>query len=69
MAFEVFKLKRISEQVRNNYIRGDEERLEARLVHEDEERAGKEAEESARKKAEERVIAAAEAKAKEKADA
>ena len=63
MTFEVFKLKGISEQVRNNYIRGAKERLEALLV--------KEAEEKARKKDEEKAsieAATVEAEAKAKAN-
>ena len=48
MTSEVFKLKGISEQVRNDYIRDAEERLEARVVQEVEEQARKEAEEKAR---------------------
>ncbi|XP_050878124.1 uncharacterized protein LOC127081940 [Lathyrus oleraceus] len=63
MTFEVFKLKGVSEQVRNDYIRGDEERLEARLAQEDEEKARKEVEEKAATKA-----ATVEAEAKARAD-
>lgn len=51
MTFEVLKLKGLSEQVRNDYIKGAEERLEARLVQEAAERA--------RREVEERVIAKA----------
>ncbi|XP_050909533.1 uncharacterized protein LOC127123351 [Lathyrus oleraceus] len=75
MTFEVFKLKGLSEQVRNDYIRGAEERLEACLIkeaeekarHEAEEKASLEAEEQARKEAEEKAAteaAAVEAEAK-----
>lgn len=79
MTSEVFKLKGLPEQVRNNYIREVEERLEARLAREVEEKARQKAEEKARlkakeqerKEAEEKVIveaAAAECGAKAKAD-
>lgn len=47
MTSEVFKLKGLSEQLRNDYIRGAEERLEAHLEHEATERARKQAEERA----------------------
>lgn len=66
MTFEVFKQKGLSEQVRNDYIREAEERLEACLVKEAEEKALKEAkekrlkvEEQARKEAEEKAVAEA----------
>ncbi|XP_050909541.1 uncharacterized protein LOC127123359 [Lathyrus oleraceus] len=80
MTYEVFKLKGLSEQVRNDYIREVKERLEARLAIEYEEKSRQEAkekarleaEEKARKEAEEKAAAeaaaAAEAKAKAKAD-
>ena len=48
MTFEVFKLKGLSKQVRNDYIREAEERLEARLSREAEEKERLEAEEKAR---------------------
>lgn len=75
MTSEVFKLKGLSEQVKNDYIREAKERLKARLAREDEEKACQEArekarleaEEQARKEAEAKVVveaAAAEAKAK-----
>lgn len=80
MTSEVFKLKGHSKQVRNDYIREAEERLEARLAREAEEKARQEDEEKerledkekARKEAEEKAIveaaAAAEAEARAKAD-
>lgn len=55
MTSRVFKLKGLSEQVRNDYIREAEERLEARLVKEAEEKTLKEAEEKARLEAEEQA--------------
>ncbi|XP_050897149.1 eukaryotic translation initiation factor 4 gamma-like [Lathyrus oleraceus] len=80
MTFEAFKLKGLSEQVRNDFIREAGERLQARLVREAEEKAKREAEEKARLEEEQRVreaaekvvvedAAAAEAKAKAKANA
>lgn len=39
MTSEAFKLKGLSEQVRNDYIREAEERLEARLAREAKEKA------------------------------
>lgn len=63
MKFEVFKLKGLSEQVINDYIRGAEERLEACMVKEAEEKAQQEAEEKARLEAEEQNIKEAEEKA------
>ncbi|XP_050890958.1 uncharacterized protein LOC127096433 [Lathyrus oleraceus] len=80
MTSEIFKLKGLSEQVRNDYIREAEERLEARMAREAEEEVRQEAEEKARleaevqerKEDEAKVIfeaTAAEAKAKAKADA
>lgn len=73
VTFEVFKLKGLSEQVRNDYIRGAEERLETRLVKEAEEKSLKEAEEKARLDAGENVVAestaAVEAEAKAKVNA
>ena len=73
-------MKGLSKHVRNEYIIGAKERLEARLfkeaeektLKETEEKARLEAEEQARKEAEEKAsveAAAAEAKAKAKADA
>ena len=75
MKSEVFKLKGLSKQVRNDYIRGAKERLKTRLVQEAEEKARKEDEEMAKIEAEERAIleaekaVAAEAEAKAKANA
>lgn len=81
MTSEVFKLKGLSKQVKNDYIKDTEERLEARMVKEAEEKALKEAEEKARleaeeqerKEAEEKVVAEAvaaiEVEAKAKAGA
>ncbi|XP_050915850.1 uncharacterized protein LOC127130944 [Lathyrus oleraceus] len=80
MTSEVFKLKGLYEQVRNDYIREAEERLEERLAKEAEEKAHQEAEEKERleakelerKEAKEKVTAeaaAAKAEAKAKADA
>lgn len=63
MAFEVFKLKGISEQIRNDFIRGVEEKLEARLAKEAVE---KEAAKAVAKEAAEK--AAAKAVAREKAE-
>ncbi|KAI5398803.1 hypothetical protein KIW84_064256 [Lathyrus oleraceus] len=48
MTFEAFKLKSLSEQVRNDFIRDAEARLQERLAREAEEQARKEAEEKAR---------------------
>lgn len=53
MTYEVFKLKGLSEQVRNDYIREAKERLEAHLVKDAEEKAREEAEEQARREAKE----------------
>lgn len=80
MTFEAFKLKGLSEQVRNEFIREAGERLQNRLAREVEERARREAEEKDRLEEEERaretaekVVAeaavVAEAEAKAKADA
>ncbi|XP_050919294.1 eukaryotic translation initiation factor 4 gamma-like [Lathyrus oleraceus] len=80
MTYEAFKLKSLSEQVRNDFIREAGERLQDRLVREAEERARREAEEKARleekeiaREATEKAIAeaaaAAEAEAKAKPDA
>jgi hypothetical protein len=74
MTSEAFKLKNISEQVRNGYIRDAEARLQERLAREaeeksrrlEEERLAREAEEEARRQEEER---AKEAEAKALADA
>lgn len=76
MTYEFFKLKGLSEQVRNDYIREAEERLEERLAKEDEEKARQESEEKeileakekARKEAEEKAVTEV-AAAKAKADA
>lgn len=56
MTFEIFMLKGLSKQVRNDYIRGYKERLEARMVKEAEEKARLEAEEKLRKEAGEKAI-------------
>ncbi|XP_050878441.1 eukaryotic translation initiation factor 4 gamma-like [Lathyrus oleraceus] len=73
MTFEAFKLKGLYEQVRNDYIREAEERLEARLAREVEEKTHREVEEKARREAEEKAIdeavIVAEVEAKAKADA
>ncbi|XP_050919295.1 eukaryotic translation initiation factor 4 gamma-like [Lathyrus oleraceus] len=80
MTYEVFKLKGLFKQVKNDYIREAEERLEACMAKEDEEKSRQEAkekaileaEEQARKEAEEKEVvevAATEAEAKAKADA
>lgn len=80
MTYEVFKLKGLFKQVKNDYIREAEERLEARMAKEAEEKSRQEAEEKARleaeeqerKEAEEKAVveaATAEAEAKAKADA
>lgn len=81
MTSKAFKLKGLSEQVRNNFIKEAGERLEARLARETIERAHREAEEKARLEEEEKArrevaekasaedAIAAEAKAKTKADA
>ena len=80
MKSEAFKLKGLSEQVRNDFIREAGERLQERLAKEAEEKARREAEEKARLEEEQRVrevaekfatkvVAAGEAKAKAKADA
>ncbi|XP_050919651.1 uncharacterized protein LOC127137212 [Lathyrus oleraceus] len=80
MTSEVFKLKGLSEQVRNDYVRDAEVRLEGCLAREVKDKARKEAEERARLEAEEQAIkeaeekvgveaASIEAEAKAKADA
>ncbi|XP_050890931.1 eukaryotic translation initiation factor 4 gamma-like [Lathyrus oleraceus] len=80
MTFEAFKLKGLSMQVRNDFIRDAEIRLQQRLAREAEERARKEAEEKAKqeelqriKEAEAKaladVVVAAEAEAQAKAAA
>ncbi|XP_050895424.1 uncharacterized protein LOC127102047 [Lathyrus oleraceus] len=74
MTSEVFKLKGLSEQVRNEYIRGAKERLEARLAQKAAERATKDAEdrsaaEATDKKKAEKAAGEAEAKAKVEAEA
>ena len=48
MTTEAFKLKGLSEQVRNDFIKDAEIRLQERLAREAEERARKEAEEKVR---------------------
>lgn len=76
MTSKVFKINGIYEQVRNDYIRDTEKRLEARLTHEAEEQARKEAKEKAkieaeergRLEAEEKFVAEAEANAKADAE-
>ncbi|XP_050889659.1 eukaryotic translation initiation factor 4 gamma-like [Lathyrus oleraceus] len=73
MTSEAFKLKGLSEQVHNDFIRDAGERLQARMVREAEEKAIREAEEKARLEEEQRVREAAEkvavaAEAKAKAD-
>lgn len=73
MTSEAFKLKGLSEQVRNDFARDAGERLQARLVREAEEKDRREAEEKARLEEEQRVReaaekAVAEAEAKAKAD-
>lgn len=55
MTSEVFKLKGLSKQVRNGHIREAEERLEAYLAREAEERALQEDEEKSRLESEEKA--------------
>ncbi|XP_050908053.1 eukaryotic translation initiation factor 4 gamma-like [Lathyrus oleraceus] len=77
MTSATFKLKSLSEHVKNDFIREAGERLHARMSREAEERARREAEEKARLEEEEKVrreaaekaTVAAEAEAKAKADA
>ncbi|XP_050897962.1 uncharacterized protein LOC127104859 [Lathyrus oleraceus] len=72
MTSESFKLKGLSEQVRNDFIKDDREKLHAWLVREAEENARREAEEKAHLEEEQQVreaVVAAEAEAKVKADA
>jgi hypothetical protein len=80
MTSEAFKLKNLSEQVRNDFIRDAEARLQERLAREAEEQARREAEERARQEELQRVreaeakaladvVAAAEAEAKAAAEA
>ncbi|XP_050883437.1 uncharacterized protein LOC127086683 [Lathyrus oleraceus] len=77
MTFEAFKLKSLSEQVRNDFIREAGERLQELLVREAEEKAKREEEDKARleeeqkvrEAAEKAVAAISEAEAKAKADA
>ncbi|KAI5398948.1 hypothetical protein KIW84_064355 [Lathyrus oleraceus] len=81
MTSESYRLKSISEQVRNGYIRDSEERLQERLAREaeakrlEEERLAREAEEEAKRLEEERLAKEAEllrireAEAKAQADA
>ncbi|XP_050890415.1 uncharacterized protein LOC127095827 [Lathyrus oleraceus] len=64
MTYEIFKMKGLSEQVRNEFIRGAKERLEARLEKEAAEKAEREAAKKAAKEAAEK--AAAEAVVEEK---
>ena len=66
MTSEAFKLKNLSEQVRNDFIRDAEARLQERLAREAEEEARREAEERARQEELQRVR---EAEAKALADA
>ena len=66
MTSEAFKLKSLSEQVRNDFIRDAESRLLERLAREAEEQARKEAEEKSRK---EEIQRLKEAEAKALADA
>jgi hypothetical protein len=66
MTSEAFKLKHISEQVRNDFIRDAEARLQERLAREAEEKARREEEERAR---EEEIQRTREAEAKALADA
>ncbi|XP_050896383.1 uncharacterized protein LOC127103146 [Lathyrus oleraceus] len=69
MAFEAFKLKGLSEQVRNEFIREAGERLQDHLAREAEERAHREVEEKDRLEEEERAREAAEKAAAEVAAA
>lgn len=57
MTSEVFKLKGLFEQVRNDFIREAEEWPEARLAREVEEKVRLEAEEKTRKEVEDKVAA------------
>jgi hypothetical protein len=74
MTSEAFKLKHISEQVRNDFIRDADARLQERLAREAEEEARRQEEERARqaeiqraKEAEAKALAAAAAEAEAKA--
>jgi hypothetical protein len=75
MTSEAFRLKSISEQVRNGYIRDAEARLQERLAREaearrlEEERLAKEAEEEARRLEEERLAKEAEILREKEAEA
>ncbi|XP_050915621.1 uncharacterized protein LOC127130697 [Lathyrus oleraceus] len=69
MTYEAFKLKGLSEQVRNDFIREAGERLQARLAREAGERARREAEEKARLEEEEKEREATEKTADEPAAA
>jgi membrane protein involved in colicin uptake len=79
MTSEAFKLKGLSEQVRNDFIRDAGIRLQAHLAREAEEKARKETKEKARLEEEQRIreaeekvaaeVVAVEAKAKAKAEA
>lgn len=60
MISEAFKLKGLSKQVHNDFIREAGERLQARLAREAEEKSRREAEEKAHLKEEQRVREAAE---------
>lgn len=66
MTSEIFKLKGLFEQVRNDFIRDAEERLEAQMTKEATEKAEREAIEKAAKEAAEK--ASAEVVAREKAE-
>ncbi|XP_050896664.1 uncharacterized protein LOC127103452 [Lathyrus oleraceus] len=67
MTYEAFKLKGLSKQVRNDFIREAGERLQARLARETEEKTRREAEEKTRLEEEQREREAAEKAAAEAA--
>ena len=67
MTSEFFKLKDLSEQVRNDFIRGAREKLEARLAKEAVEKAERESAEVAARETTEKVVA--EAATREQAEA
>ena len=75
MTSEAFRLKNISEQVRNGYIRDAEARLQERLAREaearrlEEERLAKEAEQEAKRLEEERLAKEAEILRQQEAEA
>lgn len=72
MTYEIFKLKGLSEQVRNEFIRDVEERLEVQMAKEAAEKAEREAIEKAVAEATAREAAekaAAEAASREKVEA